>query len=102
MLNAKGIFSFSPFALMFVPLLIISLHIHMNPNYTTHVQWYDMFKWPYINEFQPKGNNDMMQFVACNKSSLFGPRLKNCVNKEKNKYFCRTRQNFKFSWSERH
>jgi hypothetical protein len=28
------------------------------------------------NEFQPKGNNDMMQCVACNKSYLFAPRLK--------------------------
>jgi hypothetical protein len=28
------------------------------------------------NEFQPKGNNDIMQCVTCNKSCLFAPRLK--------------------------
>jgi hypothetical protein len=29
----------------------------------------------------------MMQFVTCNKSSLFAPRLKNYVNKEKTNIF---------------
>jgi hypothetical protein len=33
-------------------------------------------------EFQPKSNDDMMQCVTCNKSSLFAPRLKTLENKE--------------------
>lgn len=27
-----------------------------------------------LNNFMPKGNNDMIQCVTCNKSSLFAPR----------------------------
>jgi hypothetical protein len=29
-----------------------------------------------MNELQPNDNNDMMQCVTCNRSSLFAPRLK--------------------------
>jgi hypothetical protein len=47
----------------------------MKPNYTTHVHmsmkrhvcWNKLD----INGFWPRGNNDMMQCVKCNESSLF-------------------------------
>ncbi len=29
-----------------------------------------------IHEFRPQGNNDMMQGITCNKSTLLAPRLK--------------------------
>jgi hypothetical protein len=34
------------------------------------------------NEFQPKGNDDMMQCVTWNKSFVFTPRLKTLENNE--------------------
>jgi hypothetical protein len=36
-----------------------------------------------INEFQPKSNNDMMQCVIRNKSSLFTLRLRACEKQKK-------------------
>jgi len=97
MLNAKGIFSLSPFALMFIPLLTISLHIHINPSYTTHSYVNDMTCWNNldINEFQPKGNNDMMQFVTCNKSSLFAPRLKALCKFKRKQIFLENKTKFR-------
>jgi hypothetical protein len=37
----------------------------------------------------------MMQFVTCNKSSLFAPRLKTLEKKEKDKYIYETRKDSK-------
>ncbi len=39
-------------------------------------QWHDMLNFFDMNELQPNDNNDMMQCVTCNRSSLFAPRLK--------------------------
>jgi hypothetical protein len=36
-----------------------------------------------MNEFPPNDNNDMMQCVTCNKSSLFALKLKILEKKEK-------------------
>ncbi len=35
------------------------------------------------NEFQPKGNNDMMQCVTCNKSYLFCTKTKSIMKTKK-------------------
>jgi hypothetical protein len=40
-------------------------------------------------------NNGMMQFVTCNKFSLFAPRLKALEKQIKDKYICKTRKCFK-------
>jgi hypothetical protein len=44
----------------------------------------DMKCWNNLekNEFQPKGNDDMMQCVTWNKSFVFTPRLKTLENNE--------------------
>jgi hypothetical protein len=43
-----------------------------------------------IHEFWPKGNNDMMQGITCNKSTLLAPRLKMTKKKKKDKYWWKT------------
>jgi len=57
-----------------------------------------------MNKFQPNDNNDMMQCVTCNKSSLFALRLKILEKKKrKDKYLCEANKIFfKCSCGVRH
>ncbi len=50
-----------------------------------------------INEFCSNGNNDTMECVTSNKSSLFAPRPKALEKQGKNKYPCEARFIFKSS-----
>jgi hypothetical protein len=52
-------------------------------------------------EFQPKGNDDMMQCVTCNKSFLFASRLKTLKNKETTNIIVEQEKNYKCCSSER-
>jgi hypothetical protein len=66
-------------------------------------QWHGMFKINLIkNEFRPKGNDDMMHCVKCNKSSLLTPRLKTLNKQRDDKYLCGARMFFECCWSEKH
>jgi hypothetical protein len=56
---------------------------------------------PNIHEFEPKDNNDMMQWVTCYKFSLFVPRLETFEKQGKDKYLCGVRKFYQHSWSER-
>jgi hypothetical protein len=47
-----------------------------------------------MNEFQPDDNNDMMQCVTCNKSSLFAPRLKILEKQKKRQISLWSKQEF--------
>jgi hypothetical protein len=46
-----------------------------------------------IDYFWPKCNDDMIQYVTCNKSWLFAPRQKNSEKQRKEKYPSGTRKN---------
>jgi hypothetical protein len=54
------------------------------------------------NECQPKNNDDMMQCVTCNKSSLFASRLKTLENKETTNIIVELEKNSKCCSNEKH
>jgi hypothetical protein len=54
-----------------------------------------------INEWKPKDNNDLMQHVTCDKSSLFAPRLKTLKKKRKGKHPYKETIVFECFWSEK-
>jgi hypothetical protein len=51
---------------------------YSHENETTHVHMSNMTCWSNldINEFESRGNNDIIQCVTCNRSLLFTPKLK--------------------------
>jgi hypothetical protein len=54
-----------------------------------------------IHEFEPKDNNDMMQWVTHYKFFKFVPGLKTLEKQGKHKYLCGVRKFYQCSWSER-